>query len=708
MNYNFCNFTIFIFFFYLISTGCSSNKIINSNSLIEPPSFLELEIIENKVLKGLDIENELKGKSRQVSFASKYLVAKKFQQSSNYQNACNLYKDLSVQDDFPLRNIALVRSIEVCDYKGQDLHNIWDNTKVKPWEDKVYSRISLQKAIIRKDKKYIVKFAMNLSKLVSLKSEKINLIKLALTNSEQENQEKLNKELYIIAPRYNLKIDTDNILIVSKDFAENRNFEKAKKLYLQIINNNYSFTLKRKAYNQLRLLYKANQEIVKYINTTKDLVELVQDELRNNSSDELINILIDSQVTLARALWTIEKPKEALLILNGLTSQNLSYSKNAEIRLIISLIFTESKKYSDAVQMLTGINFDKVSDLRLLKKIYWNLSWNFILDKKYSFAINTLKSLRGISKLGDGITPKTMYWEGFCYRELDSKEDSKKSFTELAKRYPFNFYGIMAHREVKIKFTPLKFDIHNVKDGLYGIPILNWSIAMSEYEFAGDYLASYVKKTLSRHNTVRLFPSLHTMGLFPELLRNSSLRVNSGTDIVAMSTYARYLFPKAYENEVSESSRALNVSKALIWAVMRQESGFRARVKSGADAYGLMQLIFPTAKQVSKIEGIKIDGHEQLYHPQTNIRLGTSYLKHLRKKFNNRFISYVSSYNTDYKKVEEWEKKRFFKSEKDFVKSVEMIPYEETRNYVKLVMRNLIIYMRLLNNQRFKFPDSVL
>ena len=78
--------------------------------------------------------------------------------------------------------------------------------------------------------------------------------------------------------------------------------------------------------------------------------------------------------------------------------------------------------------------------------------------------------------------------------------------------------------------------------------------------------------------------------------------------------------------------------------------------------------------------------------------LGVALLSDLRKKHKGRFIQSTASYNASDAAIATWEKERF---KGDYLEFVESIPYEETRNYVKLVFRNYITYKRMLTSEGF-------
>lgn len=153
------------------------------------------------------------------------------------------------------------------------------------------------------------------------------------------------------------------------------------------------------------------------------------------------------------------------------------------------------------------------------------------------------------------------------------------------------------------------------------------------------------------------------------------------------------MFPQAYKNFVAKSSRDYSVPEEWIWAIMRTESMYKNDVISPVGAKGLMQVMPGTAKNLFKLAGenVKMENIE-LTDPATSIRLGGQYLARLMQKFKGQLPLVAAAYNAGPHRVESW-LVSFGSLETD--EFVEHIPFLETRNYVKRVVRNHTFYRRL-------------
>ena len=134
---------------------------------------------------------------------------------------------------------------------------------------------------------------------------------------------------------------------------------------------------------------------------------------------------------------------------------------------------------------------------------------------------------------------------------------------------------------------------------------------------------------------------------------------------------------------------------------MREESYFNASIESWANAYGLMQIIEPTAKHLAKKLKIPYK-RESLFNPEYNIKLGSSYLKWSSKVFKNKLYYIIPSYNAGVNAVKRWKKQKYNKKIKEFDMFIEDIPYMETRHYTKRVLNTYFIYKSLYDKETIK------
>ena len=147
-------------------------------------------------------------------------------------------------------------------------------------------------------------------------------------------------------------------------------------------------------------------------------------------------------------------------------------------------------------------------------------------------------------------------------------------------------------------------------------------------------------------------------------------------------------YPRPYAELVSEQAKKNALAPSLIYAVMREESAFDPDAESPADAYGLMQLILPTARIAGKALGLPHD-RVSLKRPSVNISLGARVLGKYRDQFAQDPLLAIAAYNAGPGAAQRWRKDRPGLS---FDLWIELIPYVETRRYIKRVLGSAAVY----------------
>jgi soluble lytic murein transglycosylase len=151
----------------------------------------------------------------------------------------------------------------------------------------------------------------------------------------------------------------------------------------------------------------------------------------------------------------------------------------------------------------------------------------------------------------------------------------------------------------------------------------------------------------------------------------------------------RYLFPQAYWSTVQAQAQTKQLDPYFVLALIRQESVFNPEAVSPAHAYGLMQLLPKTAARVTETSSVSPNS---LLEPALNISAGTAYLRQLLDRYDGNAAFALAAYNAGESAVDKW-RTRYTQQESD--EFVENISFRETRNYVKLVLRNYRTYRRL-------------
>jgi len=162
-------------------------------------------------------------------------------------------------------------------------------------------------------------------------------------------------------------------------------------------------------------------------------------------------------------------------------------------------------------------------------------------------------------------------------------------------------------------------------------------------------------------------------------------------DTIPLS-YWKILFPQQYWSAIEEQSAKNGLDPYVVASLIRQESEFNPGAISPANAFGLMQLLPSVGRSMAREEGIRHFNEVELLNPETNIRLGTRYLKQTLDKFDGQEPYAFAAYNAGDNRVTDWQSIGKYHGMDEFVES---IPFTETREYVQAILRNESIYREL-------------
>jgi soluble lytic murein transglycosylase len=158
--------------------------------------------------------------------------------------------------------------------------------------------------------------------------------------------------------------------------------------------------------------------------------------------------------------------------------------------------------------------------------------------------------------------------------------------------------------------------------------------------------------------------------------------------------YFSLTYPRGYPELIEGYAKKRELSPALVYALIHQESLYQPEVVSPAHAVGLMQIIPKTALQIAGELNVEPFSLHDMYDPKVNVRFGTYYLEQMLKRFEGRMPCAIASYNAGPDVVSKWMRNKGHLPDEIFI---EEIPYRETNNYVKKILKNIAIYKALYN-----------
>ena len=147
-------------------------------------------------------------------------------------------------------------------------------------------------------------------------------------------------------------------------------------------------------------------------------------------------------------------------------------------------------------------------------------------------------------------------------------------------------------------------------------------------------------------------------------------------------------YPAPYRNLMKPAAKDQSIDEAWVYGITRQESRFIYSARSSVGASGLMQLMPATAKWAAKRVGMNNYNNSMIHELDTNIALGTYYLRYTLDLFNGQEVMATAAYNAGPNRAKKWAAVTPLEG----AIYAETIPFSETRSYVQKVMANAHLY----------------
>ena len=153
------------------------------------------------------------------------------------------------------------------------------------------------------------------------------------------------------------------------------------------------------------------------------------------------------------------------------------------------------------------------------------------------------------------------------------------------------------------------------------------------------------------------------------------------------------LYPLKYSEYVEKYAEEYNMDKYMVYAIIKAESNFDENAKSSSNAIGLMQIMEITAIEAARKMDLEVT-EEDLFKPDLNINIGLKYFTYLLNQYDNNYPLAIIAYNAGMGNVDAWIKDGTIKEDGT---DIENVPFKETNNYVRKILRDYEIYKGLYN-----------
>jgi soluble lytic murein transglycosylase len=352
---------------------------------------------------------------------------------------------------------------------------------------------------------------------------------------------------------------------------------------------------------------------------------------------------------------------------------------------------------------------------------HWRVSWQYYRLNEWGRALE--KFLEHPVRFRESpYVAAALYWAGRCKEKIGEKEEAAQIFLSLQRRSPNSYYGQLAKRRLSsraagnLQLTPQLVRAFSILDQrpkdpnnldwtrIQPLSKLSWPRARA---LATTHLFDLAASELQRKRIYGESPSLdfQVAQLYYQgknfhpaiiLLR----RLIPGYQDTSFNSLPRFIwnmfYPADYLPIISRESQRHGLDPYWVLSLIRQESAFNPKAISNANAYGLMQLLPPTARMIAKQMRLPRPTLAKLQDPKLNIRLGTHHFADLLRRFDGQMELALASYNAGAERVEEWVSEEGYEDNAEFVES---IPFSETRNYVKVIMRGYWFYKTLYGKE---------
>ena len=284
------------------------------------------------------------------------------------------------------------------------------------------------------------------------------------------------------------------------------------------------------------------------------------------------------------------------------------------------------------------------------------------------------------------------YWAGRSYAALGDKTRSRARWRSVVDKDPLSYYAVMAAKRLDTTLVATDRSPSN-----YGrVPAIDTAMnrIVGLKDVGMDVEAGFENDRLFRDalaNPTRMVATAHALAGTDQASRSIALGRRAIDEIGHSPDNFRLLFPVLERETLISSSKENGLDPVLVAALIRQESNFNPLATSPVGARGLMQLMPEVGKTLAASKGIGPWDPDLLYQPAINIKLGTAHLRDLVRKY-PEVVKVLSAYNAGESRVAKWSTKAGAGDPEVFT---ERIPFVETRDYVRIILRNRAYYQAL-------------
>jgi soluble lytic murein transglycosylase len=423
-----------------------------------------------------------------------------------------------------------------------------------------------------------------------------------------------------------------------------------------------------------------------------------------------------------KGYWNAGKKDEAYEFFEKMWSEFPAHSYADDGMYFASRILNELDRSDDAKDLLRK-QVRKYPDGDMASNAHWLLVRSMFANNQYQRIVEYVDGLADTGERDLYSKGRLKYFRARALHKLGKKEAATDGYRDVIREYPMSFYALFALNRLaaekggsvddvcavaggslceaitKTPSNPVIVDKDLERDGAFrrGKAFLQVSLdgfAALEFKRLRNRVGDEPEKLWT------LAGLLDAAGAYPYSHNVARRHIDDWEDHYPDRRQAQrwqIAYPAPFSEEVTNWAKKRGIPRELVWAIMREESGFNPRIRSWAGAVGLMQLMPGTAKVAARKDGFKGFSNAKLTDPDSAVRLGTAYLDDLAERSGDHPVLMISGYNGGWGNVSNWLEDP---DSNDLDLWVEDIPYGQTRHYTKRVLRSFWVYSWLYGKHR--------
>ncbi len=334
----------------------------------------------------------------------------------------------------------------------------------------------------------------------------------------------------------------------------------------------------------------------------------------------------------------------------------------------------------------------------------WTMGLLYYKEGKFKESKKYFSEILKLGQINDARKTEAAFWAGRAAYANDENAEAKK-YWKTGAAHPMAFYGALSATMLgdrpSYEFFEQEYDdedIEELQKDKYG----KISLALLQINRKAR-AEEYLKLMITSKASDRTLHAVNSVATTHGLPRVSMQVADVVRDRGILEIDKDIIYSAQYPLPDWEPLGGWSIDRALLFAITKQESGFKTTAKSGAGANGLMQLMPGTAKIVARAAKMKMSDID-MSNPEHNMFLGQQHIVDLLAQpcIGNNIIKMLASYNAGMGMMTKFEK-AFDTS--DPLLYIESFPAYETRNYIKRVMSNLWLYRAKLNQPLTSMED---